>query len=73
MSEVTQLRKLAGWTQLRLAYVVGIDRGRLSAIERCEVTPTAVESSAIREPLLKAIAARREELSAVLIATGAQS
>jgi transcriptional regulator with XRE-family HTH domain len=68
--EVLKLRKLAGWTQTRLAAVVDMHVPRLSGIENGEITPEPDELIALKEPLLKVIARRREELSAVLSSVG---
>lgn len=49
MKDVHELRKLAGWTQYRLAMETGIERTKLSLIENRHVAPSVEEQATLEQ------------------------
>ena len=70
METLKELRRLAGWTQMRTSHKSGVNRAKLSMAECGEISLSIQEETAIRLALLQAIRHRAEQIGRVI--AGAQ-
>jgi len=68
VSDIRELRALAGWSQYRLAAETGIERTRLSLIENRHIAPSPEEQGIIEKVLIVEIARRAAQFSDVISA-----
>lgn len=66
MNELRELRRMAGWTQLKAASASGINRAKLSQAECREIQLSEQEEAAVRRVLIVAIRDRAARIDGVL-------
>jgi transcriptional regulator with XRE-family HTH domain len=66
LTELREVRLIAGWTQQRASHAIGINRGKLSRLECGEVQLAEDERYAIRQINLDAIRSRADEIKELL-------
>jgi transcriptional regulator with XRE-family HTH domain len=69
MNDLRELRRMAGWTQLKTAYASGINRAKLSQAECREILLSELEEAAVRRVLIVAIRDRAARIDGVLEST----
>jgi len=70
MNDLRELRRMAGWTQLKTAYASGINRAKLSQAECREIQLSDQEEAAVRRVLIVAIRDRAARIDGVLEKVG---
>ncbi len=66
MNDLRELRRMAGWTQLKAATASGINRAKLSQAECREIQLSEQEEAAVRRVLIVAIRDRAARIDGVL-------
>jgi transcriptional regulator with XRE-family HTH domain len=66
VSDLRELRRMAGWTQQKAARAAKLNRAKLSQAECQEIDLTPAEDAAVRRVLLAAICERTARMQGLL-------